>query len=70
MLCGNEIEAIPQADKRLLVYRREDLTVAVNPTLTEKKIDGAYNRILFSDGNVRLDGEELILSAQSACVIK
>lgn len=70
MLCGNEIEAIPQADKRLLVYRREDLTVAVNPTLTEKKIDGAYNRILFSDGNVRLDGDELILSAQSACVIK
>lgn len=69
MLQGNSLQAVPQDDGRLLVYRRGDLTVAINPTLAEKTVRGAFARILFADGSARLCERGAVLSAQSACVL-
>ena len=69
MLHGNMIETVPQRDKRLLVYKRGDLTIAVNPACTEKTVEGRFDRVLFSDGDVRLCDGGIVLSAQSACVV-
>ena len=69
MLHGNMIEVVPQRDKRLLVYKRGDLTVAVNPACTEKTVEGRFDRVLFSDGDVCLCDGGIVLSAQSACVV-
>ena len=69
MLHGNMIETVPQRDKRLLVYKRGNLTIAVNPACTEKTVEGRFDRVLFSDGDVRLCDSGIVLSAQSACVV-
>lgn len=69
MLHGNMIEVVPQRDKRLLVYKRGDLTVAVNPARDEKTVEGKFGRVLFSDGDVCLCDGGIVLSAQSACVV-
>ena len=70
MLHGNMIETVPQRDKRLLVYKRGNLTIAVNPACTEKTVEGRFDRVLFSDGDVRLCDSGIVLSAQSACVVR
>ena len=69
MLHGNMIEVVPQRDKRLLVYKRGNLTIAVNPRVHRKDGRGEIWPRPFLGRDVRLCDGGIVLSAQSACVV-
>ena len=70
MLHGNMIEVVPQRDKRLLVYKRGNLPIAVNPACNEKTVQGTFDRVLLSVPEVRLCDRLNLLSPHTPRAIQ
>ena len=67
-LLGNNIEFV-SCDNRMLIYKRNNLLVVINPSNTQKEIEVDYNNIIFADGNVRLENNKLVISSQASVIL-
>lgn len=67
-LLGNNIEFV-SCDNRMLIYKRNNLLVVINPSNTQKEIEVDYNNIIFADGNVRLENNKLVIPSQASVIL-
>ena len=62
-LQGNNIEFV-SCDNRLLVYKRNDDLVIINPSKETKTLNVNSTKIIYADGQVSLNNNELVLENQ------
>lgn len=68
-LQGNNIEFV-SCDNRLLVYKRNEDLVIINPSKETKTLNVNSTKIIYADGQVSLNNNELVLESQSSVIIK
>ncbi len=67
-LQGNDLEILPTPSERVLCYRRGKLTVVVNPSRKEERIELPFKKVVFYDGEAKAEAKGLLLGAQSAAI--
>ena len=69
-LKGNDFKVIYTDDKRLLMYRRNDLLVIINPDNKTKVLDDISGKVIFSDGEYKQNKNNLEVLPQSCIIVK